>query len=61
MEVRGTPEEEKEARDTTKDFADWERLGAELPEIYSAMPPGNASDQEQQVVVENKTQKQNFN
>lgn len=44
MEVRGTPEEEKEARDTTKDFAEWERLGAELPEIYSDMPPRSGQE-----------------
>lgn len=36
MEIRGTPDVK------SRDFADWERLAAELPEIYDQQHPGNS-------------------
>ena len=40
MEMCGTPEQKLTAREGTRDFDEWEKLGAELPEIYSQPPHG---------------------
>jgi hypothetical protein len=40
MEIRGSPNgEDGNGRLMSRDFVDWEKLGAELPQIF-ATPPG---------------------
>lgn len=50
MEFRGNDDDD---RMMTRDFLDWERLAAELPEAYvsPSAPPGSPSGHDEEVVV----------
>ena len=53
MEIKGSPSNEPvDGRIITTDFADWEKLGAELPHMFTtpAVPPCTPSGNEEEVL-----------
>lgn len=54
MEIRGSDEDDP---NLTKDFSDWERVAAELPQAYATPPgpPASPSGHDEEVSVDTAT------